>query len=280
MHQLLIRLYKWLLDLPSYMHQLLIRLYHWLTDRPSYMLLTASEERLAGAAPERFAHAWIGLMGLSLAWGVAMASLYAGSWGVFSDVTRIHLMPVALVVLATVVWMYRRAVADLASMVTGTRGEGAAPAGAGVTILLALAMLGLDGGKPDYSDSLHWMLHWIPSTMFRPLILAPLWGAWAMLITVQFCRPTERTEPAIAALTRGCGPLTAALCMLAPAAATVWSFRLFDYAAIIPVATVVAAIAGGWVFCRLQGAPTRRGLLATNMLTQLVLILAYLAIIR
>ena len=170
--------------------------------------------------------------------------------------------------------------------VVRNRSEQIAPLAAAITLLLALAMLGLESREPDYSDSLPWFCHWIPRTMFRTMILAPLWGAWAMLITLQFCRPAEQTEPAVAALARGCGPLTAVMCMALPFVATVWSFRLFTYAhdwlqhLIIPGTTVLAAIVGGWLFCRLDGAPTRRGLLATNMLTQLVFILAYLSTIR
>jgi len=268
------------------MQQMLTRTYGWLVDRPSYMLLTASDERLADAAPERFARAWMGLMGLSLLWGIAMAYLFGGARSLFGDVTGMLVIPAATVTALTVMWLYRRAVVDLARAIVRGRAEQIAPGAAAITLVLALAMLGLESWQPDYSDSMPWFLHWIPRTMFRPLILAPLWGAWAMLITLQFCRPTERTEPAVAALARGCGPLTAAMCMLVPFAATVFSFRPF-YSThdrwqhlIIPSLTALTAIAGGWLFCRLDGAPMRRGLLATNMLTQLVLILAYLAIIR
>ena len=268
------------------MRQMLIRTYRWLVDRPSYMLLTAGDERLADAAPERFGRAWIGLVGLSLLWGIAMAYLFGAAGSLFGEVTGLLMMPAAVVTTATVAWLYRLAVVDLARVVARSRAEQVAPVAAAVTLVLALAMCGLKSHQPDWSNGLPWFLHWIPRTMFRTLILAPVWGGWAMLITLQFCRPTEQTEPAVVALGRGCGPLTAAMCMLAPFAATVWSFRMFYHAhewwqnLIIPAVTALTAIAGGWLICRLDGAPTRRGLLATNMLTQLVFILAYLAVIR
>ena len=45
----------------------------------------------------------------------------------------------------------------------------------------------------------------------------------------------------------------------------------------IPAVTIVAAIISGLVMCRATGALSRRGLLAGNMLTQIVFVLAFLA---
>ena len=264
--------------------QAVVSITRWLVQRPSYMLLTADDARLAAEAPQRFRRAWLGLMALSLLWGGAMWYLYGTAWTLFGEVTGLRLMSAGVVVVATVAWLYRRSVVDLGRMLTGGRDAQAAPAAAGVTVLLALAMLGLESGQPDYSDSLPWFLHWIPRTMFRVLILGPLWGAWAMLIIPQFCRPTARTEPVVDAFIRGCGPMTAAACMLVPLAATLYSYRMYRqdgwWYLSIPAAPVLAAIFGGWALCRAEAGPTRRALLAANMLTQIAFILAYLANVR
>ena len=248
------------------------------------MLMTAGEARLSGEPPQRFSRAWLGLMTLGLLWGVAMALLYWSAWGVFGEVPGMRLMSVASVVVATVAWLYRRAVVALARTLVGDDDGQAAPVAAAVVLLLALAMLGLESGRPDHPDSLPWFLHWIPRTMFRALILAPVWGAWAMLIIPQFCRPTDRTEPAVAAFIRGCGPMTAAACMVAPLAGTLYAFRMYRefgwWYLSIPAIPVLVAIFGGWALCRRCSGPTRRTLLSANMLTQIAFILAYLANIR
>jgi len=267
------------------MNQAIVSVYRWLVSRPGYMLMTADDTRLAAEAPQRFRRAWLGLMALGLLWGVGMACLHGAAWTVFGEVSGVVSMPVAAVVLATVAWLYRRAVVDLARTLAGKNDVHAAPIAAGVTVLLALAMLGLKSGHPDHHDALQWYLRWIPRTMYRTLILAPLWGAWAMLITPQFCRPTDRTEPAVAQLIAGCGPMTAAACMLAPLAATLYAYRMYRTVVgwwwlSISAAPILAAIFGGWLVCRREAGPTRRALLAANMITQITFILTYLANIR
>jgi len=243
------------------------------------MLLTASDTRLADAAPEAFRRSWFGLMVLSGLWGAAMAYLYGAVWSLFGEVTGMPLMPAGAVAVATAGWLYRRAVGDLARTLAGGRPGG--PAAAAIVVLLAMAMLGLQSHKPDWPVHLPWLLHWIPRTMFRTLILAPLWGAWAMLITSQFCRPAERAEPAVAALAAGCGPMTAAACLLVPLVPTLYAYRLWGWWYLsIPAAAIAAATVGGWLVCRRAGGLTRSGLLAGNMLTQIAFVLAYLATIR
>ena len=245
------------------------------------MLLTASDKRLAGAAPEAFRRSWFGLMVLSGLWGAAMAYLYGAVWSLFGEVTGMPLMPAAAITVATAGWLYRRAVVDLACTLAGSKGRQAGPVVSALVVLLVLAMLGLKSREADWPDYLPWFMHWIPRTMYRTLILAPLWGAWAMLITVKFCRPARQTEPAVASFAAGCGPMTAAACLLVPLVPTLYAYRVWGWGCLgIPAATISAATIGGWLVCRRTAGLTRSGLLATNMLTQLVFILAYLAIIR
>ena len=266
------------------MSPMIVSTYRWLVARPSYMLMTACEDRLTAESPQRFRGAWLGLMLSGLLWGVGTAYLFGVAWTVFGDLSGVLLMPVAVVVVVTVTWLYRRAVVDLGRILAGNDDGQGVPAAAAITVLLALAMLGIRSGRPDHHDTLQWYLCWIPPTMYRTLILAPVWGAWAMLITPQFCRPTQRTEPALRAMVRGCGPMTAAACMLVLLAATLYSYRVYHKSGwwylSIPVAPVLAAIFGGWLLCRRDAGPTRRSLLATNMLTQIAFILTYLANVR
>lgn len=255
--------------------------YRWLVHRPSYMFLTAGDEQFAAQSPERFARVWWGLMLISLGWGLAATALYGHAWQVFWDYSGILLMPAALVTAAWVVWPYRRAVTALAEALCGREGNSCTAAVAAIVIVLAMAMLGLKSWHPDLPTNMDWYLRWIPPTMFRSLILAPLWGAWAMLIAPKFCKPTGQTQPAVAAMVQGCGAATTAGCMAMLLAATMFAFRVFGlWHLTVPVATILAAVVGGTVLCRRAGGPTRDSLLAANLFTQIVFFLAYLALIR
>ena len=260
-----------------------LSVYKWLTNRASYMFLTAGDEQLASQPPERFARVWWGLMLLSLVWGVAAAALYGLAWQIFDDYTGMPLMPAALVTALWVTWPYRRAVTALAkSMCGGEETRDSSPVeAAAIVVIMAMAMLGFrDMRHGQDPTNLDWYLCWVPPTMFRPLILAPIWGAWAMLIAPKLCKPAPQTQTAAASMIRGCGSPTMAGCMAVLVTVTMFAFNMIQWQVTVPAATILAAVVGGTVLCRQAGGPTRNALLAANLLTQIVFFLAYLAIIR
>jgi hypothetical protein len=252
----------------------------WVLRRPSYMILTAGEAELASEPPRRFRNCWLGLMVLSAAWGVFQAGLWSAASSLFEGSGRagIPLMPAAAVVAAMALGLYRQPLLSLADVLAGRRRRARGLACAAVLVLLAMAFLDLQGRRYDWG-SLPSGWQWLrPPGVYRPLVLAPVWGAWAMLIVGQFSRPTRQTEPAVAAMVRGCGPVAAALCMAPPLAGSLYYFNYLSWwQPSVSAAAVLAAIVGGVVLCRLSGALTRRALLAGNLLTQIVFFLAYLA---
>lgn len=261
--------------------QIPVLAYRWLTRWPSCLLLAAPDDALSAEPPGRFRHAWAGLMVLGLAWGVGMAALWTWSGWLFGWYSGMPLMPAAAVLAAVTLWMYRRSLLALSRLLGGR--EAAPAVVATLTAVLALALLGLRGWNEDgFPPALPQLLQGLwPRASCRTLILMPLWGAWAMLITAQFRRPTDRTEPAVAAFARGCGPLSAAGSMGVLLAVTI---RQFDYLPwwqlSIPGVTIAVAIAGGLGLCRRAGGLKRSALLAVNLLTQTAFLLAYLANIR
>lgn len=255
--------------------------YRWLTHRPGYMLLTAGDDALAAEPAGRFARAWGGLMLLGLAWGAATAAVWAWSGWLFGWYSGMPLMPTAAVLAAVTLWMYRRSLGALSDMLGGARRAHAVT----VTLVavMALCLLGLRGWNEDSlpRDLPQLLRHVYPRASYRALVLMPMWGAWAMLITAQFRRPDDRTEAAVAAFARGCGPLAAAGCMGVLLAITIRQFNYLPWSQLsIPAVAVAAAIAGGLAACRIAGGLTRSALLAVNFLTQLAFLLAYLANIR
>jgi hypothetical protein len=250
----------------------------WLAQRPAYMMLTAGDEELARQPPRRFAHAWVGMMLLSLVWGLATVQVWSLTWGVFGDYSGIPLMPAAAVLSVYALWLYRHSILALAGVILTRQGHQVLATGT-ILVALSLILLGLKSLNPDYPTDLPPAWQWIrPRTMYRALSLAPLWGGWAMLVACQFSKPAESAPPAVAAFAAGCTPLAACVVLAAVLSATIVYFGYLPWRplSISAVAMVVAAAAGPAVSKR-RGGLDRNALLATNLLTQLAFLLACLA---
>ena len=256
-------------------------LWAWLGRRPAYMLLTVADDRLAAEPPERFAGAWIELMGISLLWGVVLVNLWGVAWGIFRDFEPL-VMPAMASAALFCLGPFRRGIASLATFLAPKDATARAVAASTIVLVLGLCFLGL---KPDWQrwefTRLPWWIGWLQpdAKLYRVLLLMPLWGAWSMLITVKFCKPTERTEPQVSAFAKGCGAPAAAGCMAALLLASIAYFHHLGLGSqvTILVVTVLTAIAGGSGLARAGGGPCRQGLLAANVLTQIAFVLGYLA---
>ena len=189
-----------------------------------WLMLWADDDRLADEPVERFAAAWLSLMLISLACGISSAALYGLAWTIFGDYTGIPLMPVAVVIAMMVAGPYRHAFVALGKAACGSAGAAGVSA---AVVAYSLSLLGLVSNQPDWPRDLPWLWQWIPRTMFRALVLAPVWGGWAMLVVCLFRRPGAGTTAAVAAFARGCGPLRTALWMGLLLGATLPSFRMF-----------------------------------------------------
>lgn len=251
----------------------------WVRHRPGYMLFLARDVELAAADPNRFHRAWVGVMAFSLIWGFLLVNVWGLAWMLFRDFGVI-IMPALMTAGVFVLWPYRRGVTAL-SRVGGGREPATRSLVASlvlVTLLMGFVRMNTDPvyGEPALPDWIAWIRP--DHELYRVLLLMPLWGGWSMLIVGQFCRPCRRTEPAVAALYRGCGPAVAAGVMGAVLTATVLYFSFLPWWQLgISAGAIVVAVAGGWALCRATGGLRRRTLLATNVVTQLGLLLGYLA---
>ena len=170
----------------------------------------------------------------------------------------------------------------------------AAPATGAISLLLRVLALGaialalalvlnhaIRWHDPDWPRQLSPRLAWLwPRAILRVLLLAPVWGGWSMLAAAQFFRPNERTDIPSRHFIRGVRPLAAALALAIPlGAGMVYTQYLYTPLRFVPpVAAATAALAGGWLLVRLQGGPSRRTLLATNVLTQAAFLIAYMLV--
>lgn len=253
-------------------------------------MLVRSDQALDTQPRQRFTSAWVGLMILSLLVGIASCQVFGGTWKLDNEYSRPLFIPPAMTVLFLVLWPLRRAVWATAHVVGGRDSTNVATAAAMTVLMIAVALIAMPV-QPVYDElqlparlaSLRPWLTWLRPEydIYRVLLLAPLWGAWAMLVVGQFYKPDDRTEPQVASMLRGCGAFTTAALMGLLTAVTLFycpNRQWTQWAQLTtPAATIVAAVAGGAIICRTQNGLRRNGLLCANVLVQLVFMLAYLA---
>ncbi len=210
-----------------------------------------------------------------------MACVWGAAWKIFGDWGYL-MMPAAMTLALFCLGPFSRSVAALGRQVGGRSSERRTVAVAVLVVVMAVCLVRL---SPDWHRQefprLAWWIAWIrpEAKLYRVLVLMPAWGAWAMLISAMFCRPGKRTEPQIAAFARGCDAIAVAGLMALLLGVSIAYFHHLGVGGqvMVPLATIVAAIASGVGFGRAPGGITRQGMLAANLATQIVFILTYLA---
>jgi hypothetical protein len=243
-------------------------------------MMTADDEKLASAPVEGFVGVWAGLVVLALLWGWASIGLWnLASW-LFGWPGGIYAMQALVLSAVMLLWPYRRASESLVSLLARSDPAGRSLISAVVVVVLITSLTAL---RPDWyrqEVSLPSWLAWLrpESKIDRVLLLMPLWGAWSMLILPHFRRPDPATNPALAAMSRSCGPMTSAVLMGVLLAMSVGYFAYLPWTQLtISAVGIAAALAGGLYLARRSGQADRAVLLATNLLTQLAILLAVLA---
>lgn len=220
---------------------------------------------------------WLGV--LALAWSAVLAV----TWWLASGVSRnwVAGLPIVQVIAVLVVVLVSPLRVQLAAL--AERLGGSAPAGAGaaasvLTAILALALLAIQPHSPDWSTWLPLWLRWLrPEALYRPLMLMPLWGVWAMMPPLHFCRACEATEPLLRRARENQPVLATAFWMALPLAGTLWQLNFIGAWMILPAAgALLAGSVGSVALCR-TGGLTRRNLLAGAFAAQLTFLLCYVA---
>lgn len=250
------------------------------------LFLTASEQSLQRSDPGRFARLGGAIMLLSIAVGVVLA----GMWNLTSHVTWVfwsgmlnYWVVSSLVCGSAIVFgFYRQSASVLIESAVGRSRLGlwVGPVllAAGVAVILYYAFR---QSNPDWPTQLPRQWGWLwPRPLCRVLILSPVWGAWSMIVLVQFHRPDERTDPPTRRFAETVSPFRSAVCLAVPLAGTLIFLNfLHPWRHFIPPASAVAtALAAGTLIVRRRGMMSRKTLLATNLLTQLGFLAAYMSV--
>ena len=222
---------------------------------------------------------------------VAFGLILVGSWSTAYHVTWVlwrdlldywTVFSSAVCGLMVVFVLYRQSAAALIEPVTGKsrpgRWIGLALLAVGVAAILNYSFR---QSNPDWSTQLSPQWSWLwPRPICRVLLLTPIWGAWGMVVLGQFHRPGERTDPSAKCFVETVSPIASAACLAIPLAG---SLLLLNFMSpwrhfIPPAAAVAAALGAGTLIVRRRGQISRKILLATNLVTQLGFLVAYLIV--
>jgi len=174
---------------------------------------------LRGAAISTGAVHW--LIPAGLAMGLIYVGLYRASWRVFGEVAGVRLMP------AAAVWLLDATLFGLVMLLGAARTADHWPNPAAITIpdqrptlgqigLIALFVLlilklilwisiplGVSGWPADWRRHLNFAY---PRPVLRPLLLAPIWGRWGLMLAASVGRTAPAHKAALAGLGGACSP--------------------------------------------------------------------------
>lgn len=197
----------------------------FLNGLPAALRLLLPLPRPASSLPSRaFASAPHWLIPLGLLIGLAWAGLFRVTWRVYGETGSLRPMPALAIVLLeccfTGVYLilgFARAFQSLTGPRPVTRPvDNDAPFTQHTTLALCLLILAqftlilsIPNETPWWPSS-DWRARFnfiYPAPIYRPLILAPLWGRWGMLVAACVGRSARTADPAIAAFSSAVRPV-------------------------------------------------------------------------
>jgi hypothetical protein len=242
----------------------------------AWRILWSPRRELACLPDAEFRQAGMGLMGVAILTAMAYVVVWMFAGWVFGDAySDLPLYPALAVWSVMVLWFCRRGIVAL-----GRLAMPRSPALVWVVVAVVFFGVLLALGRRGDDRSIYmpaqweWLRHRSPR--FRVLILAPLWGAWSMLVAMRLHRPNHRTEPAVVAMADGVGALTTIVWLIALMALTSWWLNFRPWMPVgVTLGTLGAALGFSYVLALRAGGLCRAMLLAGNVLTQLAFWMLY-----
>lgn len=120
-----------------------------------------------------------------------------------------------------------------------------------------------------------------PRLIYRPLLLAPLWGRWAVLLAASVGRVATRAYPAAACLSQAVGPWFVLGSFLVPLVLTA---TYCSRSGNVVIGTIIALVVLGLTFvssviiARRGGGQTRRSMLAAGKIAELIFLGAFIGL--
>jgi len=239
---------------------------------------------------DRLAGCWFVCWGLLI--GIVYAVFFSVAWRLFGEYHRMRLVPTVSLLAVDLAWFGYRLVAGSAALFSRRRdaddARGAAVVGGVLAVLLIVLLkqallLSLPyGARPQPAD---WRQHLgilYPAPIYRPLILMPVWGRWAMMLAAAMGRAAPGASARTVRLTAGMGlravgagwAAAALLTLLYVPAPQVY----LGHAVLVAVGTLVAAYFTAFLLGRRERGQTEETILATGLAGELSFLLLYLPV--
>ncbi len=240
---------------------------------------------------------WIVPMGLGI--GLVWAASFRLSWRIYGEIAGLRVMPAITIVLVeclvtglllvlcsarTVDRM--RAPDHRAETIADDRAP-LTPLGMLTMLLIVLTLGALIisiprehpwwPSPPDWRHSLRWFY---PAPIYRPLILAPLWGRWGILLAASIGRPSAHAEAETIALSEAMRPTRLLLHTILPTVLTaVYCSREGNIFIGVVLSMVVfgATFLATVIIAQRCGGQTRNTLFAAGQVAQLMFLVGHRA---
>lgn len=260
-----------------------------------HFLFPLSSREVAGPALG-FARVTWWIVPLGLLVGLLWAGVFRLTWRIFGEAGNLQIVPALSVVLLECLLtgpFLAMGLARTAHLLTGEhprrdetgRRTPLSPVGTLVLILTIVCQLVLimsmraegQWWPPDWRSHFNFMY---PSPIYRPLLLAPVWGRWAILLAACIGRPGHDADPDTKALCNAMHPKRLLAVTILPLVLTaIYCSRSQNFligviiGMIVLAVSYVVAVAMSWR----GGGQTRQSLFATAQIAQLAFLALYRA---
>jgi cobalamin synthase len=242
-----------------------------------------------GGAPN-----WFLVLGILT--GLAWAGLFKATWRLFGEIGSIRVVPPLAVVLMECLItgpFLALGLARTIHLLTSTRPRQAAlelsaPLSPVGTLVLCLTVLTswvlivsippISPWWPSYDDWRYHLRRFYAAPVYRPLLLAPLWGRWAILLAATVGRMLPSADRATHALAAAMRPGKLLALAIPPLALTsIYMSRGGNYVTGIIVGLLVFVVAYlvSVIMARRGGGQTRQSLYAVGQIGQLAFLAMY-----
>ncbi|MFQ5423890.1 MAG: adenosylcobinamide-GDP ribazoletransferase [Phycisphaerae bacterium] len=235
---------------------------------------------------------------LGLVVGLLWAIVFRVTWRLFGETGNLRVVPALSVVLLECLFtgpFLAMGLARTAHLLTGERPRRdemdrwtpLSPVGTLVLILTLISqyvfIVSIPAVAPWWPTPADWRSHFnfvYPQPIYRPLLLAPLWGRWALLLAATIGRPGHDADADTVALCRSMSPRRLILAAILPMVLTAIycsRSRNFLIGIIIGMLVFGASFLVAVVMARRGGGQTRPSLFACGQIAQLALLALYRA---
>lgn len=229
--------------------------------------------------------------------GLAYVFVYWLTWSIFGEYMQIRLVPCVCLLMVDQLWLGQRMSAGAGTMLHREPDPGD-PLGASVhhrmmSVLLILVMLKLalliyiPTGRPFIFPSVSWrssLGQWLPEPLYYPLFLMPMWGRWAMMLSLTMGRATPGASRRLALLVEGANlrgvALWGGLLVLMTLVLACPQASDIPRGMVVVMVTIFLAYGLGFTFIRVQRGQSEAGLNATGALAEIAFLMTYLPAAR